>query len=82
MEFDDVKELRCPETGGLLGKMQAFTLQSVGETPSVRENLLELACRKCRRLHRFDLTGEFVETVDDEARCDPAAGEPVEAHRV
>lgn len=69
-----VKELRCPEDPRrLFSKM----IQS-GERPTVTEgNLIEFSCQNCKKmlrsqgedvervLHRYNLAGELVETVQD-----------------
>lgn len=71
MVVDTVVELRCPEH-----PMRLFAkLHLDGMTPPVVDgNLLEMACDVCKRrlrdseidlvrvLHRYDLTGELVET--------------------
>jgi hypothetical protein len=80
----EVVELRCPsplhpdcKAGNLLAK-----LRITGERPSYvhPDNLIELPCDKCRSrhrrsdpgvlrvLHRFDLTGEMIETIVVRAR--------------
>lgn len=67
----DTIDIRCPENPRVL----FLKLKRSGEdTPVVDGNLIELACERCRNtirqsepdvlrvLHRYDLTGELIET--------------------
>lgn len=67
-----IVELRCPQGP----KQLLLKLRTTGETAHITsDNLMEIACRDCARkarefdpavrrvLHRFDFTGELIESV-------------------
>lgn len=63
-EGADVAELRCPvNPSRLFARLRGPVI--------VEGNLIEVACRDCRRgrrvqvLHRFDVLGNLVETVEN-----------------
>lgn len=62
--MDDIVDMRCP-----VDFQRMFGRLLVDGSVVISDNLLEFSCDKCRRrtgvrtLHRFDLSGQLVETV-------------------
>lgn len=76
-------DVRCPVNASRLFMRLRLRDPEVRIDPG--SNLLEVLCRDCGRaagarvLHRYDITGELIETVTLSSRvsgCTPSSGEP------
>lgn len=70
----EVREIRCPEDSR---RLFSKLILDVTHSKITNENLIEFACQNCKKrlrdegipvnqvLHRYNIAGELVETVED-----------------